>query len=157
MTWKEGEIDGCVPVPFKKYGDDRGWLAEVFRHDELDESLHPTMGYLSLTHPGVARGPHEHADQTDLFVFFDGIFRVYLWDARKESPTYGVRYVADLGRERPATLIVPPGVVHAYRNVGTEDSLIFNCPNRLYAGWGKKEPVDEIRHEDEADSLYVMD
>lgn len=157
MTWKDGEIDGCVPAPFKKFSDDRGWLAEVFRHDELEPSLHPVMGYLSLTHPGVARGPHEHVDQTDLFVFFDGTFRVYLWDAREDSPTYGVRHVVDLGRDRPATLLVPPGVVHAYRNIGDTDSLIFNCPNQLYAGWGKKEPVDEIRHEDQTDTIYAMD
>jgi dTDP-4-dehydrorhamnose 3,5-epimerase len=25
----------------------------------------------------------------------------------------------------------------------------LNFPDRLYAGWGKKEPVDEIRHEDQ--------
>lgn len=157
MNWKDGEIAGCVPVPLRKFSDDRGWLAEVFRHDELDESLYPAMGYLSLTKPGVARGPHEHEDQTDLFVFFDGTFRVYLWDTRADSPTRGVRSVVDLGRESPASLIVPPGVVHAYRNVGQADALIFNCPNRLYAGWDKKEPVDEIRHEDEAESVYVME
>ena len=40
---------------------------------------------------------------------------------------------------------IPPGVVHAYRNVGTIPGLVFNSPNRLYAGYGKREPVDEIR------------
>ena len=157
MEWTDGEIDGCAPKPLQKYGDPRGWLAEVFRHDELDPSLHPLMGYLSLTLPGVARGPHEHVDQTDLFVFFDGTFRVYLWDIREESPTYGRRFVADLGRDQPATLLVPPGVVHAYRNVGDTEALILNCPNQLYAGWGKKEAVDEIRHEEHADSKFVME
>jgi dTDP-4-dehydrorhamnose 3,5-epimerase len=52
---------------------------------------------------------------------------------------------------------VPPGVVYAYKNVSSEPGLVFNCPNRLYKGPGRKEPVDEIRHEEEAGSVYVLD
>ncbi len=157
MDWKDAPIDGCAVTPLRKFSDERGWLAEIFRQDELPAALHPVMGYLSQTYPGVARGPHEHRDQTDLFVFFDGVFRLFLWDAREASPTCGHRQVLRLGRDHPAVALVPPGVVHAYRNVGPEAALIFNCPNRLYAGEGKKGPVDEIRHEDRAGSPYAMD
>ena len=157
MTWKDAPIDGCLLTPLTKYTDERGWLSEFYRHDELAPALHPVMGYISMTHPGVARGPHEHRNQTDLFVFFDGVFRLYLWDNRHGSPTYGHRQVMDLGKANPTVAIVPPGVVHAYRNVSAQDALIINCPNRLYAGEGKKEPVDEVRHEDEAESIFVMD
>jgi dTDP-4-dehydrorhamnose 3,5-epimerase len=41
--------------------------------------------------------------------------------------------------------------------VGTVPGLVFNAPNRLYAGYGKKEPVDEIRHEDASPSPFLMD
>lgn len=157
IAWQDGLIHDCPLKPLRKFRDERGWLAEIFRHDELDREFYPVMGYLSLTQPGVGRGPHEHHEQTDLFVFFHGTFRVYLWDSREDSPTYGVRFVRDLGEESPASVIVPPGVVHAYRNVGQKDALIFNCPNRLYAGWQRKETVDEIRHEDRDDDLYAMD
>jgi dTDP-4-dehydrorhamnose 3,5-epimerase len=34
---------------------------------------------------------------------------------------------------------------------------VFNCPNRLYKGPGKKEPVDEIRHEEKADTHFRLD
>ena len=44
---------------------------------------------------------------------------------------------------------------HAYRNVGETDATVLNFPDRLYAGWGKKEPVDEIRHE-EIDSEFQL-
>jgi len=156
IDWKEGAIHDCPIKSLKKYRDERGWLSEIFRHDELDPSLHPVMSYLSLTNSGVARGPHEHDDQTDLFVFFHGTFRLYLWDSRKNSPTYGVRCVVDVGEGNPAAVIVPPGVVHAYQNIGEGDAMIFNCPNRLYGGWGRAEEVDEIRHEDREDDLYEM-
>ena len=54
-------------------------------------------------------------------------------------------------------LIIPPGVVHAYKNVGGAAGIVFNCPNRLYKGPGRKEPVDEIRHEEDPDSRFRLD
>ncbi len=155
--WKEGEISGCRIRPLRFFEDARGSLVEFFRRDEWPESVHPRMGYLSLTRPGVARGPHEHVAQTDLFVFFNGVFRLYLWDTRPDSPSFGYRFSEEFGAARPAAALVPPGVVHAYRNTGSEDAWIVNCPNRLYAGEGKREPVDEIRHEDQPDSQFAMD
>lgn len=155
--WTEGPIDGCTLRVLTAFEDKRGWLAEFFRHDELPSEVHPAMGYLSLTHPGVARGPHEHAEQTDLFLFFSGTFRLYAWDAREHSPTFRHRMRRELGQSHPTAVIIPPGVVHAYRNVGEEDAYIVNCPNRLYRGEGKQEAVDEIRHEDRTDSPFVLD
>ena len=50
-------IPGVVIRPIKRFTDDRGWLMELFRDDELPDGFEPTMGYLSMTKPGVARGP----------------------------------------------------------------------------------------------------
>ena len=62
-----------------------------------------------------------------------------------------------VGESNPQSVVVPPGVVHAYRNVGATPGWVFNTPNRLYGGRGKLAPVDEIRHEDRLDSPYRMD
>ena len=116
------------------------------------------MTYVSETLPGVARGPHEHVDQTDYFAFIGpGEFYLYLWDARPDSPTHGHRMKVAVGESNRQCVIVPPGVVHAYQNVGTTPGWVFNAPNRLYAGPGKRGHVDEIRHEDKADSPYRLD
>ncbi len=157
VRWTDAPIPDCAIAPLERYVDSRGWLSEIYRQDCLAEALHPVMGYVSLTHAGVTRGPHEHRDQTDLFVFFSGIFRLFLWDYRRDSPTYGHRQVEDLGADRPATVIVPPGVIHAYRNIGAGDAIIINCPNRLYAGRGKADPVDEIRHEEDSRLVLTME
>ena len=157
IHWKKGPIEGCRIEPLQMYEDRRGWLAEFFRHDELTDVLYPVMGYVSMTRPGQTRGPHEHRDQTDLFAFFHGTFRLYLWDARSGSATHGHRQMMDVGAARPVRVIVPPGVVHAYRNIGADDALIVNAPNQLYAGQGKCEPVDEIRHEDRDDGRFATD
>jgi dTDP-4-dehydrorhamnose 3,5-epimerase len=157
-SYSRGRIHDVTTKPLSKFLDERGWLAELFRSDELDASLMPTMAYISMTQPGVARGPHEHKDQTDYFCFIGpSNFKVYLWDARADSPTFGVKQIIYAGLDSPLMLVVPPGVVHAYRNVGLENGIVFNGPNRLYAGQGKLQPVDEIRHEEEADSSFRLD
>jgi dTDP-4-dehydrorhamnose 3,5-epimerase len=54
-------------------------------------------------------------------------------------------------------VIVPKGVVHAYRNTGPGIGIVINCPNRLYLGPGKQEEVDEIRHEDDPHTIFRLD
>jgi dTDP-4-dehydrorhamnose 3,5-epimerase len=158
VTYTKGKIHDVTIKPLAKFLDERGWLVELFRNDELADEVVPVMSYISMTQPGVARGPHEHIDQTDYFCFIGpSNFKVYLWDARKDSPTFGVKQFLFAGIDSPLVLVVPPGVVHAYKNVGMENGIVFNAPNRLYAGEGKKSPVDEIRHEESADSLYTLD
>jgi dTDP-4-dehydrorhamnose 3,5-epimerase len=158
QTFKDGEIDGVVVQPLKFYHDCRGWLMELFRQDEVAEELWPVMTYVSQTLPGVTRGPHEHVDQTDGFAFLGpSDFKLFLWDTRAGSETHGHRKVIVVGVTNPTAIWIPPGVVHAYRNIGDIPGLVFNAPNRLYAGWGKKQPVDEIRHEDAAPEMFPMD
>lgn len=157
MQFRDGDIDGVVIKEFRYFKDQRGWLSELFRHDELDAELHPVMSYISMTNPGVARGPHEHVDQTDCFVFFSSTFKLLLWDRREGSPTKGSRMALHFGADKSASVIVPPGVVHAYKNVGSAEGLVLNLPNRLYAGEGKKQKVDEIRYEDDPQSPYRID
>jgi len=156
--FKKGKIHDVVVRPLSKFIDERGWLAELFREDEIDAAVMPVMAYISMTQPGIARGPHEHVDQTDCFCFIGpSNFKVYLWDTRPDSPTRGIKQIIYAGVDSPLMTIVPPGVVHAYMNIGTENGIVFNGPNRLYAGKEKKTPVDEIRHEDAAGSPFNLD
>ncbi len=151
-------IDGVIIKELSPFTDERGWLIELFRQDEIPEEYYPVMAYVSMTKAGVARGPHEHKHQTDCFCFIGpSTFRLYLWDRREDSPSFEKSFKADFGENKKATVIVPPGVVHAYKNIGDNDGLVYNAPNRLYAGEGKKEPVDEIRHEDDTDSKFRLD
>jgi len=153
-----GTIHDVVVKPLVKFIDDRGWLTEVFRSDEVDPQYSPVMTYVSMTGPGVTRGPHEHAHQADLFAFLGpSNFKINLWDNRKGSPTYGTHQVVYAGDDAPKSLLIPPGVVHAYKNIGDKTGMVVNSPNRLYAGRGKKDPVDEIRHEGDPASPFTID
>src|SRR5438046_1482773 len=125
MQFHPGSIEGVIWKPLKKYHDSRGWLCELFRHDELAAEFHPVMAYISMTEPGVARGPHEHADQADCFCFIGpSNFKMYLWDNRPKAPTYLAHQTAVVGADKPMLLIIPAGVVHADQNGGPEPGLV---------------------------------
>ena len=66
----------------------------------------------------------------DTFSFMGpGDFRLYLWDARPDSPTRGHRSITVVGQSNPQAVIIPPGVVHAYKNVSETPGWVFNAPN----------------------------
>ena len=154
----DGQIYDVDIKSLDLHADDRGWLVELFRNDRLHGEDRPAMAYISLTLPGVARGPHQHAQQTDHFAFIGpGRFALYLWDIRTDSPTWARKTKIIVGESNRRSIVVPPGVVHAYKNIGATSGWVFNAPNRLYAGPGKRQPVDEIRHEDQAESIYRLD
>jgi len=155
--FREGEIQGVTIRKLLRFDDSRGWLTELFRIDEWPTEFHPAMAYISSTVPGATRGPHEHVDQADLFCFVGpSNFKLRMWDNRSESNTFDYVHTMLVGEINPVVVLIPKGVVHAYRNVGDIDGVVINCPNRLYRGEGKEEQVDEIRHEDDPETRYVM-
>lgn len=149
-------LDGVIVKKIEKYDDDRGWLAEIFRQDEIDYK--PAMAYVSITKPGVIRGPHEHKFQSDGFVFIGpGNFELYLWDRREDSETKDKHEKFIVGEESPCLVIVPPGVVHGYKCVSDCEATCINLPDKLYKGVNKEDPeVDEIRWEIREDSPYKI-
>jgi dTDP-4-dehydrorhamnose 3,5-epimerase len=157
MIWKEGKIGGVEIRPAERHIDQRGWLVEIFRSDEISKARMPVMGYVSMTRPGVTRGPHEHREQTDVFGFVGpGSLRIKLWDNRKNSPTYGTMQTVDVGEVNPVIVTVPPGIVHCYKNISSTDAMVLNFPDRLFAGKDKKQPVDEIRYENAENTPFLM-
>jgi dTDP-4-dehydrorhamnose 3,5-epimerase len=154
--FKEGTIDGVHVNKLEKHVDERGFLIETFRLDGFIDNIQPQMSYVSYTEPGIARGPHEHKQQTDVFAFIGpGNFKLMLWDNRPESKSYLFSMTLFCGEDNPLLVVVPPGVVHGYRNVSkTVRGMVLNYPDKLFMGWNKKDDVDEIRHEDREDNFH---
>ena len=76
-------IKGVIIKELSEYSDERGWLTEIYRKDS--HKLQAAMSYVSFTKFNQIRGPHEHKEQTDFFVFIGpGDFELYLWDNRKD-------------------------------------------------------------------------
>ena len=86
-------IEDVIIRELTRNHDNRGYLIELYRTDEIEKEFHPVMSYLSITKPGIIRGPHEHKEQADNFCFVGpSTFRLYLWDNRSDSETYGEKY-----------------------------------------------------------------
>ncbi|OGY43439.1 MAG: dTDP-4-dehydrorhamnose 3,5-epimerase [Candidatus Buchananbacteria bacterium RIFCSPHIGHO2_01_FULL_39_14] len=147
-------INGVEVRKLKIYHDTRGWLTEIYRQDETN--YRPVMAYLSETKPGVVRGPHEHKNQSDFFVFLAGKFKLYLWENRKNQKNYRKFQTFIVGGKNPCSVLIPPGVVHAYQCVSQPPGLIVNFPNRLFMGKGRKQKVDEIRWEVDLKSPFIV-
>ncbi len=148
-------MEGLIVKELNRYDDNRGWLVEIFRNDELEYD--PAMAYVSLTNPGVVRGPHEHHKQSDCFVFVGpGTFELHLWDRRSGSATEGDHQIITVGQNNPTMVIVPPGIVHGYKCVSDTPAYSINLPDALYKGKNKAEEIDEIRWEVDPSSPYKI-
>lgn len=149
-------IENVKVKELNHFEDERGWLTEIWRSDE--DGFQAVMSYVSQTSPNVARGPHEHVHQADYFVFMGpGRFILYLWDNRKNSPTFGQKMEIEAGEGDAKSVYVPAGVVHGYKCISRGPGWCINLPDKLYRGLNKKEEVDEIRWEDKADSPFKIE
>ena len=120
--------------------DERGYLMELLREDD-PLFQHFAQAYVALNYPGVVRAWHYHKLQDDYFVAVRGMVKVALYDARDNSGTRGVVEEHFLGEQNPILLKIPIGVVHGYKTIGVEPSLLINFPTKLYT---RAEP-DEYR------------
>ena len=60
-------------------------------------------------------------------------------DFRADSATFGLRNTLYVGSLRPWQILIPPGVGHGYKVIGTEPAALIYATNRFY------NPVDEGR------------
>ena len=124
-------IEGVEIKQLTKHADERGYLMELLR---CDDAIFRKFGqaYVSLNYPGVVRGWHYHKKQDDYFAVVKGMAKVALYDAREDSPTRGQVDEFFLGEQNNILLKIPVGVMHGYKTVGAEPSLLINFPSEPY-------------------------
>lgn len=129
----------------KKYTDERGMVAEIFRTDS-DLNFDSKMCYISDTNPLVLRGPHEHKDQKDVFISWGDNARMIYQMYNPAEPQEVKYFVTEPNKIYSVT--VERGIIHSYRNISATPIKTLNFPDQLYKGLDKKSEIDEIRHED---------
>ncbi len=124
-------IDGVRIKQLIPHADERGYLMELLRSDD---DIFRKFGqcYVSLNYPGVVRAWHYHKKQDDYFAVVKGMCKVGLYDLREGSPTHGEANTFYLGEHNRILLLIPAGVAHGYKTVGTEPSLLVNFPTEVY-------------------------
>ena len=106
-------IDGVSAKQTKVFPDERGRLGEIMRaDDEWFEKFGQV--YFTTTYPGVVKAWHYHKKQTDHFYVAKGLVKIALYDARKDSSTFGTVNQIYLGEYCPGMVRIPPGVQHGW-------------------------------------------
>jgi dTDP-4-dehydrorhamnose 3,5-epimerase len=125
-------IDGVVIKQLKVIPDERGYLMEMLRADDpFFEKFGQT--YLTVVYPGVVKGWHYHKVQIDRFVVVKGMAKVVLYDMRDDSKTHGEVNEYFMGEKNPILLVIPRGVLHGMKGIGTEPALLINTPTEMYS------------------------
>ena len=124
-------IDGVKVKKLSVFPDERGRLMELLRaDDEMFEKFGQV--YMTTAYSGVVKGWHYHKIQTDHFVCVHGMAKVVLYDSREGSPTHGEINEFFMGTLNPIMLKIPNGVMHGFKGVSAEMTLIVNVPTELY-------------------------
>lgn len=147
-----GKVIGAVDSPdliagvrvarLSVFPDDRGYFLEVQRFGHgLAAGFSAATSQVSaaLNYPGTIKAFHYHLHQTDCWTPAKGLMQVVLADLRLNSPTFGLRNTMYVGPLRPWQILIPPGVAHGYKVIGSEDALLVYMTDRFY------NPQDEGR------------
>ena len=130
------------------HADERGYLMEMLRSDD---QIFEKFGqcYVSMNYPGVIRAWHYHKKQSDLWVVVKGGIKAVLYDARDDSPTRGEVNEFFLSETNRILLKIPIGVMHGYKTIGVEASLLVNFPTEPY------QPDDPDEYREPFDSKSI--
>ena len=137
-------LPGVKLQPVKRNADDRGFLTEILREEDLDFRRFG-QAYIIHCHFGVVKAWYEHAFQTDCFFCVRGTMKVGLVDLRRdlaENSYLSSAYVI-LGEEGSnARLWVPPGIAHGFAPLSRDGATLLNLSSRSY----DRENPDEFSH-----------
>lgn len=125
-------IEGVRVREVKNVPKNNGVLTEVFRTDwELDQGIVQQVFQTTIV-PGGLSAWHVHQFTTDRLFVSLGILKIVLFDDREASPSRGLVNEFQFGTQRPALVVVPPGVWHGVQNIGDEPGLILNLVDQAY-------------------------
>jgi len=131
MKFLRTDIPDVVLIEPTVFGDHRGYFAETFRQDKLEEFLGFRLAFCqdneSKSEFGVLRGLHFQLppfSQSKLVRVTEGKVLDVAVDIRKGSPTFGKYVAEELSAENRRQLFVPRGFAHGF--VVLSDSGVFN-------------------------------
>jgi dTDP-4-dehydrorhamnose 3,5-epimerase len=139
MIFTETPLKGAYLIDLEKRGDDRGFFARAFCEKEFGQ--HGLIGHFcqvnnSLTAKrGTLRGMHYQlapkAETKVVRCIRGGLYDVIL-DLRKDSPTFGKSFGAELTADNRRMMYVPKGFAHGFITL-TDDAEAFYFVDEFYA------------------------
>ena len=135
-------IAGVVEKLLRPHVDGRGDVIELWSAPwmERDGLAMPQHIYQSATDYGVIKAWHLHRIHTDQFTVTRGKMQIVCADVRPESPTFGQVNSFIVGVQRPALLLIPPGVMHGWKALSVPEAVVTNLQTHVY------DPADELKY-----------
>ncbi len=125
-------IYGVKIKPLKHIPDERGWLMECLRSDDVGMFEKFGQVYVTAVYSGVVKAWHYHKLQDDHFVVLHGMAKVVLYDDREGSPTRGEINEFFMGERNPLLLKIPRGVYHGFKGISPGETIVMNIPTEVY-------------------------
>jgi dTDP-4-dehydrorhamnose 3,5-epimerase len=138
----ETEIPGVLIIQPKLFGDNRGFLTELFQSDRYAKAGMPrsfVQDNLSRSARNVLRGLHlqNPNPQGKLLTVLRGAILDVAVDARLGSPTFGRHVAVELSEENRRQFWIPRGFAHGFIVRSDSADVFYKCDN-LYS------PTDEL-------------
>jgi len=109
----------------KIHSDERGWLAEILREDEIKEKIKQV--YVATIKPGFVRGNHYHLKRKEWFFVLKGEGKLYLKDSKTKR-----KKILKISEKVKRVIEIPPKIIHAIKNTGKETLYLVSIQNDLY-------------------------
>lgn len=133
MTVHETTIHDVALIEPKVFGDHRGFFLETYQQDRYRDLLGISDDFVQDNHSrsqqGVLRGLHFQTKnpQGKLVRCVSGsVFDVAV-DIRRDSPTYGQWFGAELSAENKHQLWVPAGLAHGFLVLSETADFEYKC------------------------------
>ncbi|HAA01453.1 MAG TPA: dTDP-4-dehydrorhamnose 3,5-epimerase [Flavobacteriales bacterium] len=118
------------------FGDERGYFFESWNHGKFCELIQKEVHFVqdnqSLSGKGVVRGLHLQAPpfaQGKLVRVVRGTVLDIALDIRKNSPTYGKHFSAELSEKNHRMMWIPEGFAHGFSVLEDQTIFLYKCTN----------------------------
>ena len=105
-------MEGIKEKKLVVYTDNRGWLAEIFRPEDVKKTMN---GQVTITtaHPGIIKANHYHTRKHEWYCVISGKMRLALKDMKT-----GKKEEITLSEDDLKILEICPNIAHGFKNIG---------------------------------------
>lgn len=107
--------------------DDRGWLAEILRSENLSTPHEFGQLFMTVADIGAVKGNHYHTRKHEWFCAVQGEGSIVV-----ENNETGERDEIPMGEKNLVCVAVPPNHTHALKNSGTKPLLVLIYISEAY-------------------------
>jgi dTDP-4-dehydrorhamnose 3,5-epimerase len=133
----ETKIEGVYLIKLNRHTDNRGQFIKIFNSylfKDLGIVTEVMESYISTSNKNVIRGMHFQLSPkgTDKLIYvIKGSIVDVVFDLRKNSSTYAMKFHMDMSEEEDLLLYLPAGVAHGFKSM-EDNTVIISLQSQNY-------------------------